>query len=143
MNYLALTRFGLAVISRLSQAEPAPSRAQPVNENLFLGNLEKRISDLHHGTSDAVDIAVDAELANRNSSVNDALANQDPKALQLYSSFLSGMSYDRSARIVSGVEYGVRMMSTIPSKAEAQAETDRIVAAYRGAQGKKHASSPE
>jgi hypothetical protein len=139
MGFVGFTRFGLT--STFASLKGLGSSFSPkrTDESLFTSKLEGRLDNLSKGRETGSDLAVDIEISSRDAAVNQSLASQDPKALQSYTALLSGLSYSRSARIITNVDYTVRSLSTIPSEEEAQAQTDKVVAAYRdgAAQAKK------
>ena len=130
MGFISITPFGLATHSPTYGSNPS-SYSRRTNENVFSANLEHRIRDYKSGRHDYTDGLVDAEIASRDVSVTTALSNSDPGALRNYSSLLSGLTYDKSARVVSSVEFTIRHLSNIPTQEEAQAETDKIVEAFK------------
>lgn len=138
MGFIAFTQFGLSsVLPRLSGAADAGSRQPRTSDQiLFSSKLTARLDNLKRNRYAPSDKSIDSEISQRDAAVTSTLANRDPKALQSYSSFLSGIAYDKSARIVSNVEHTVRSLSSIPSQEEAQALTDSIVAAFGERSGK-------
>ncbi len=139
MGFVGFTRFGLT--STFASLKGLGSSFSPrrTDETLFTSKLEGRLDNLSKNRNTGSDLAVDIEIASRDANVSQSLASQDPKALQSYSALLSGLNYSRSARVVTNVEYTIRSLASIPSEEEAQAETDKVVAAYkdRAAQAKK------
>lgn len=129
MGLLSLSPFGLRIQSFFSSA--TPGRKQPLGgQDLFSTKLEGRLDNYNKGRTAPDDIGVDVEISRRSAAASDALAQTDPKALQNYNSLLSGLTYTRSARIVANVEYAVRSLSNIPTEKEAEAQTNKILAAY-------------
>ena len=116
------------------------SSPRPSDPNLFLSQLEGRLDNLQKGRVAGSDFVVDAQIVDRNNRVNDALASQDPGLLKNYNSLLTGLTYSKSARVVTEVEYSLRTLSTIPTEKEAKAATDKVVAAYRENAAKQKAS---
>jgi hypothetical protein len=74
--------------------------------------------------------------------VNAALASTNPEALGRYQAVLTSLNSADSARLVSSVEFNVRKLSQIPSEEEAQAVTDKIVAALKESQEKAKLAEP-
>ncbi len=138
MGTIAFSQFGLSL--RATSPDSNLSRTSFTNQTLFNSRLEARLDNYRRGLSLGDDFNVDAEVAARNSEVANSLAVQDPTALRSYTSLLSGLTYSRSARVVSNVEFALRKMSGIPSEEEAKKQTDKIVEAYTKAEDAKKAA---
>lgn len=79
----------------------------PPSDTEFLNRVEKHLSDVKSGLG-YISSQVGGELNGRDSSVNEILANSNPKALKDYSGYISALTYSERARLVTGVEQSVR-----------------------------------
>ena len=82
------------------------------SQNSVVNAIEKHISDVKKGQGD-ISKNVAYSLGQQSSNASDILSKTNPKALAAYSGYLSGLRYDRAARFVNGVEYGLSSISTI------------------------------
>jgi hypothetical protein len=82
------------------------------SQNSVVNAIEKHISDVKKGQGD-ISKNVAYSLGQQSSNASDILSKTNPKALSAYSGYLSGLRYDRAARFVNGVEYGLSTISTV------------------------------
>ncbi len=81
-------------------------RAGQTNQNTLVNKIEKHISDVKKGEGDASkDVA--SILSQQDANAASILSRTSPRALAMYSGYLSGLRYDRAARFVNGVEHGL------------------------------------
>lgn len=97
--------------SQTRQSKASLLLEQP-SQNAIVNKIEKHISDVKKGNGDASkDVAY--ILGQQASNASSILSQTNPRALALYSGYLSGLRYDRAARFVNGIEHSVSSMSQI------------------------------
>lgn len=85
------------------------------SQNATVNKIEKHISDVKSGNGDSSkDVAY--LLGQKDSTASSILSQTNPRALALYSGYLSGLRYDRAARFVNGVEFNLNSLSQIGKK---------------------------
>lgn len=85
------------------------------SQNAVINKIEKHITDVKRGNGD-VSKDVSYFLGQQGANASDILSRTNPKALALYSGYLSGLRYDRAARFVNGVEFGVSSLEQVGKK---------------------------
>lgn len=130
MGILTSSQFGLRLQNLLNIKVGSPNLPSRGNQDLFSSKLEGRLDNYKRGKVAPEDYGVDVEISSRSASVSEALAATDPKALKNYNALLSGLTYTKSARVVTNVEFALRKLSNIPSEEEAQAQTDKVLEAF-------------
>lgn len=87
------------------------------SQNEIVNKIEKHIDDVKYGNGDASkDVAY--ILSKQDSNASSILSQSNPRALTMYSGYLSGLRYDRAARFVNGIEHGLNLLSDVTGKAE-------------------------
>lgn len=82
------------------------------SQNAVVNKIEKHIDDVKKGNGD-VSRDVPYLLGQQDSNASTILSQTNPKALALYSGYLSGLRYDRAARFVNGVDYNLTSLAQI------------------------------
>ena len=83
-----------------------------LSHGTFSLRLEKHFDDVKKGIGD-YSRDVPFELNTRSYVAADALSQSNPKALKMMSGYQTGMRYDRAARMMDGITYGVEVMSQL------------------------------
>lgn len=106
------TRISAKALAELLGPTSTPKRSSsnvlldPPSQSTVVNKIEKHIEDVKRGYGDiSKDVA--NLLGQQDANASALLSQTNPKALKLYSGYLSGLRYDRAARFVNGVEYGL------------------------------------
>lgn len=83
----------------------------------FLGDLEEYIDRTKKGYG-ALDSNVPQKLSGKLTSTTDYLSKFNPKALEQYSGYLTGLTYDKRGRFVSNIDDNLAQMAKITGPLE-------------------------
>jgi hypothetical protein len=98
--------------TRASSNQDTQAAELGISDSSFRLRLEKHISDVAKGKG-YLSSEVPAELDEKDSRVNASLSKTDPKMLKLYQGFISGLAYDKKARVVASMDEFARAMGHI------------------------------
>lgn len=104
------------LLSATNKTSVASRGLQKVNtadvssQNAMINKIEKHVDDVKKGHGDSSkDVAY--LLGRQSANASEILSRTNPRALALYSGYLSALRYDRAARFVNGVEYGLSSLT--------------------------------
>ena len=103
-----------SIISRTSKTSTIPLDDSS-SQNAVVNKIEKHINDVRRGYGN-LSKDVSYLLGQQSSNASAILSQKNPRALALYSGYLSGLRYDRAARFVNGVEFGIKNLDQISKK---------------------------
>ena len=111
--YISGSRDIYSQLATISDSKINKKRSSEIaSQNILINKIEKHIDDVKKSNFNSSK-DVGSLLGKLSSNASDILAQTNPELLNKYSGYLSAFRYDRAARFVSGVEYGLSTMADI------------------------------